>query len=230
MPIIEFLCRAGEVLVGFNTYAVVFRILLSAFIGGCIGFERGQHGRAAGLRTHILVCVGSTMTVLAGFYTAIGLGFSNDPLRASAQVISGIGFLGAGTIMTRNETQITGLTTAAGLWTTASIGITIGMGFYWATAVAFLVVMVTITVLTKLESTPKNRTGKAYYLEVSDITQVNKICDAMSGRIRSVRIVSAKSGMANHVGLICLFPAGDADADLLREVRGMESIVIAVRT
>lgn len=227
---VEFLHKIGNIFTEFNPYSVVFRILLSALIGGCIGFERGYHGRAAGLRTHILVCVGAAMTVLAGLYTSIELGFNNDPMRIGAQVISGIGFLGAGTIMTRNETQITGLTTAAGLWTTASIGIAIGMGFYWATATAFLVVVATITTLTKLEGNPKSRAGKAYYLEMSDITQVNEFCDAMDGRIRNVRIVSAKSGMANHVGLICFFPAGGGDAGLLQEIREIESVVIAVRT
>lgn len=89
---------------------------MAALLGGIIGYERERHGRAAGLRTHILVCIGSATAVIGGLYVAYQLGFSNDPLRAGAQVISGIGFLGAGTILTRNGDHVIGLTTAAGLW------------------------------------------------------------------------------------------------------------------
>ena len=113
----------------FNIWSITFRILLATVIGGCIGSERGRHGRAAGLRTHILVCLGSTMTVMLGIYSVQVLGLGGDPMRVSAQVISGIGFLGAGTILTRGRFHITGLTTAAGLWTTASLGLAIGAGF-----------------------------------------------------------------------------------------------------
>lgn len=226
----EFLHKIGNALMEFNIYSVIFRVFLSSLVGGCIGFERSYHGRAAGLRTHILVCVGATMTVLSGLFSSVELGLNNDPMRIGAQVISGIGFLGAGTIMTRNETQVTGLTTAAGLWTTASIGIAIGMGFYLATAMAFLVVITTTTTLTKLEGKQKKRIGKAYYLEMTDITHVNEFCDAMDGRIRNVQIVSAKSGISNHVGLICFFSTDSENVGLLQEIREIENVVIAVRT
>lgn len=219
-----------DVFTEFNSISAAFRILLSALIGGCIGFERGQHGRAAGLRTHILVCIGAALTVLTGFYTALVLGFNNDPLRISAQVISGVGFLGAGTIMMRNEARITGLTTAAGLWTTACIGIAIGMGFYLAAAVAFLAVMFSVTVLTKLESKPQSRNGKVYYLELEDVSKVNEFCDAMVGRARNMQIISAKSGIPHHVGLICIFPGVNGDPELLERVRQLEGVVIAVQT
>ena len=96
-----------EILAGLNVWSVLFRLLLAAAFGGCIGLERGKHNRAAGLRTHILVCVGSAVTILVGLYTAQELGFANDPMRIGAQVISGIGFLGAGTILHRDHTQVT---------------------------------------------------------------------------------------------------------------------------
>ena len=72
---------------------ILFRLLLSTILSGIIGFERSRHGRPAGLRTHIIVCLGSTMTALIGQYTCLVLGFTSDPMRVSAQVISGIGFL-----------------------------------------------------------------------------------------------------------------------------------------
>lgn len=140
-----------ETLDDFNIWSVSLRILLSALIGGIIGSERGRHGRAAGLRTHILVSLGATMTTMLGFYVAHELGFNSDPLRMGSQVVSGIGFLGAGTIMVRNRLRVTGLTTAAGLWTTACIGLAIGIGFYLGAILAFLVVVITMSMLARLE-------------------------------------------------------------------------------
>ena len=87
-------------------------------------------------------------------------GLLNDPLRVSAQVISGIGFLGAGTILTRNHSQVTGLTTAAGLWTTASIGLAIGIGFYWAVVVSFIIVMITISIPPGWSGPPRAGTSR----------------------------------------------------------------------
>ena len=119
-----------------NTYVVeltwvsiILRIILAVLIGGIIGSERGRSGSPAGLRTHILVCLGSAMTALISVYIATKGGF-DDIARIPAQVISGIGFLGAGMIIVKKNNVITGLTTAAGMWATATIGIAIGYGFY----------------------------------------------------------------------------------------------------
>ncbi len=224
----DYLKNIEMILSGLNECSVAFRIILAALTGGCIGSDRGRHGHAAGMRTHILVSVGAAMTVLAGLYTAMELGFSNDPLRLGAQVVSGIGFLGAGTILTRNKTQITGLTTAAGLWTTASIGIAIGVGFYWAVIVAFVVVLIVITTLTKLEKNSQNRSGKSYYLELDDVRKVNEFCDQFSEKEVKVQIVSAKSGMKTYVGLMCFVPKTVSDAGWMQELRNEEHVVIVV--
>lgn len=215
-------------LTSFNTCSAVFRIVLAAIMGGCIGFERGQHGRAAGLRTHILVCIGAALSVLCGLYAALAMGFSNDPMRVSAQVISGIGFLGAGTILTRNGSQVTGLTTAAGLWTTACIGITVGLGFYGAATAAFLIVMVSITILTRLEGGQKRYTVSTCYLEVNDASYVNALCDFIAGCGGHLQILSAKSGIANHVGLLYSMPEKAGNLQLFEKVREMDGVVIAV--
>ena len=82
-----------------TVFVVVFRLLLSTVLGGIIGFERGKHGRAAGFRTHIILCVGAALTSLVGVYCYKELGFESDPMRIAAQVVSGIGFLGAGAIL-----------------------------------------------------------------------------------------------------------------------------------
>lgn len=114
----------------FNIVTVTLRLVLAFLFGGIIGMDRERKGRPAGMRTHILVCLGSSMTTMSGFFVVHTLGIESDPLRISAQVISGIGFLGVGTILITGRMHVKGLTTAAGLWTTASIGIALGAGFY----------------------------------------------------------------------------------------------------
>ncbi len=125
---------------------VVFRLILATILSGLIGLERETHGRAAGLRTHILVCVGSTLIMLTSMYIFdIYKGvISIDPFRIAAQVISGIGFLGAGAII-RFRASVKGLTTAATLWAAAGIGLAVGCGFYiGAYAVTALALIVLI--------------------------------------------------------------------------------------
>ena len=133
----EFLHRIIDIFTGFNVLSVTVRLLLALIMGGLIGMERGRHGRAAGMRTHILVCVGSCMTALVGIYI-MSINPGENITRIAAQVISGIGFLGAGTIMIRNQSIITGLTTAAGVWCTATIGIALGYGFYLGAYIAMM--------------------------------------------------------------------------------------------
>ena len=112
--------------------SVLIRLVCAAVCGGIIGFERGLKGRPAGLKTFSLVCIGATMVMVTNEYIIEYVsGGSGDPARLAAQVISGIGFLGAGTIMVTGANQVKGLTTAAALWVTAAIGITIGSGFYF---------------------------------------------------------------------------------------------------
>lgn len=120
--------------------------------GGIIGMERGRHGRAAGLRTHVLVSLGAAISAIVGLYTTEVLEYSNDPLRVGAQVISGIGFLGVGSILIVGKSHVRGLTTAAGLWATASIGLASGVGYLTVACAATLVVFLTMTVMSRLEA------------------------------------------------------------------------------
>ena len=112
-----------------NLLTMIIRTLLALLCAGVIGYERDAHGSAAGLRTHILVCLGAMIAMSTGIFAVIH--YSGDASRIGAQVVSGIGFLGAGTIMV-NRGHIKGLTTAAGLWASACIGLAIGTGFYEA--------------------------------------------------------------------------------------------------
>ena len=126
--------------------ALVVRILVAVILGGIIGMERGMKNRPAGLRTYMLVCVGACVVMMINQYTyqVYGVG---DPVRLGAQVVSGIGFLGAGTIIVTSHNQIKGLTTAAGLWASACIGLAIGIGLYEIAVVGGAAVFLSLTVL-----------------------------------------------------------------------------------
>ena len=126
--------------------AIVLRILAAVICGGAIGIERELKNRPAGLRTYMLVCVGSCLIMLTNQYI-FQVTQSGDPMRLGAQVVSGIGFLGAGTIIVTRHNQIKGLTTAAGLWSSAGVGLALGVGFYEAAFVAGVSVFVILTIL-----------------------------------------------------------------------------------
>lgn len=122
-------------------WTAVFRLILAAFFGGLIGLEREMKGRPAGLKTFSLVCMGAALAMITNEYISVYLVKGDgDSARMAAQVISGIGFLGAGTIIVTGHNQVKGLTTAAALWVTAALGITIGTGFYVG-AVACVVII-----------------------------------------------------------------------------------------
>ena len=136
----------------YSTLSAVIRMLMAVILGAIVGFERERHGRAAGLRTHILVCLGATIATLIGHYNISVLNISSDPMRIGAQVLSGIGFLGVGTILSKGRFQVTGLTTAAGLWTTAAIGLATGIGFYEGALLSTVLVVLTMTTLAMFDS------------------------------------------------------------------------------
>lgn len=223
--------EAIDLLQEFNGVSVTVRVLLAAVLGGLVGSERGRRGRAAGMRTHVLVCLGAAMTSMVGLYSAEILGFTNDPLRVSAQVISGIGFLGAGTIMTRNHAQITGLTTAAGLWATASLGLCIGTGFYGGVLAAFLVILVTMVALPSLER--KRRTRReyvCYYLELDNVKRTDDFYEQITPVPEAeVQIVPARSGLPGNVGLELTIPADwEESQQILEDLRKQDYILLLI--
>lgn len=143
---------------------MILRLVLSTALGGAIGFEREIGNRPAGLRTHILVSVGSTLIMLVSKY---GFDSGTDPARLAAQVVSGIGFLGAGTIL-RTGNTVQGLTTAASLWVCAGIGLAIGSGFYLGAIVSVVLVLLSLIILVRVEKLvfiSKKRSFKIVALE-----------------------------------------------------------------
>lgn len=181
---------------------VIFRLLLAVIIGALIGNERARHGRAAGMRTHIIVCIGSAITAMTGVWVNMTFG-GGDVLRIAAQVISGVGFLGAGMIILKNGNIVTGLTTAAGVWTTATIGIALGYGFYTGAITAAVLFFVVITTFTHLEKDKRNK-AQIMYIEINDVNRVNEILNKVKEKItvpNNPVIVPSKSGIGGYVGL-----------------------------
>ena len=169
-----------------DALVAAFRIFLAIIVGGIIGMERGRQGRAAGMRTHILVCLGSTLASMTGFYMYDVLGGNNDPLRLAAQVISGIGFLGVGTILIKGRFQITGLTTAAGIWCAATIGIALGIGYYEGALVTFIASVSAVTIMHRLEySITRRHTRFGMYVEITSSDSVRRVIDHIAASYRS---------------------------------------------
>lgn len=131
--------------------AVALRVIAAVVIGGLIGLERGLKNRPAGMRTYMVVCLGSCLVMLTNQYIVQFYG-TGDSTRMAAQVVSGIGFLGAGTIIVTRRNQIKGLTTAAGLWASACVGLALGVGFYEAAMIGGFAVFGVMTLLQRMDN------------------------------------------------------------------------------
>ena len=193
-----------EYLREFNTVTILIRLVLALIVGGVIGLERGRQGRAAGMRTHILVCIASALTVMIGFYATETLKIDTDPMRISAQVISGIGFLGVGTILIKGRFQITGLTTAAGLWATAAIGLALGAGFLDGALIAFAIAILTVAFLHKFETKLNRRlTRFGIYVEINSDNVVRPIINHLKEKYdaSSIQVTAPRSGKQGNIGI-----------------------------
>lgn len=135
-----------------NEWGIIFRLVLAAVLSGIVGFEREFHGRAAGFRTHILLCVGTTLIMITSvhIFDVYSGRTPIDPARLAAGVVTGIGFLGAGTIM-RYKASVRGLTTAASLWVVTGIGLAVGSGLYFGAIVATALAVITLMFFGRLE-------------------------------------------------------------------------------
>jgi len=185
-----------------DTLDLTLRLLMSLAFGGLIGFERELSNSAAGLRTHILVCVGSTLIMLLSMY-----GFSEfaneynvrmDPSRLAAQVVSGIGFLGAGTILITGNV-IKGLTTAASVWVVAAIGLAIGAGFIYPAALVCVLVLISLWVLNKVEKRfITGRKRQMLKIEVADqpglLSHFSELIAMNKGSIRKMTVDTDHNG------------------------------------
>lgn len=147
-------------------FSIFLRYMVCVVFGGLIGFERGKKNHPAGLRTHLMVCLGSASVMMASQYIFENVSSSADPTRLGAQVISGIGFLGVGTIVVTGQSQVKGLTTAAGLWASACMGLSIGAGFFEGAFILCLFMYLVLEVLNRLDQNfLKSSKNKQIYIE-----------------------------------------------------------------
>ena len=212
--------------------SVSVRLVLAVLLGGFIGIERERKGRAAGFRTHILICLGAAMTTLTSQYIVFELGLSTDLTRLGAQVIAGVGFIGAGTVMVIKRREIKGITTAAGIWTAAIVGLCCGAGFYEGAVLATLLVLLAEIVFYELEGfLLVNRTVFSIYVEYSDCKRLGDIVDTVKKSGASILSLEVKNGSAEQDNPCAVFTVRPARkhsyeelADSVRQISGVVSV------
>jgi putative Mg2+ transporter-C (MgtC) family protein len=216
-----------------NSTDVAVRLLLSFAAGTIIGFERASRRQAAGIRTHVLICVGSTLLVLLSIWLPQTYNYlkNGDPSRIAAQVVSGIGFLGAGA-MIRLGNNIRGLTTAASLWLIAAGGMAIGAGQFLASAITVALTLIALRVLGGLEQRifPAERNKTLELGFKNEIPDVNKTLDTVKSfgvRVHSIDIDQAFDQKGARLKLLVGFPGTTDITELLKTlktVKGLESV------
>lgn len=227
----EWMTSAIEYLRGANLAATAFRLLMAMLFGGIIGIERGRKRRPAGFRTHILVCMGAAMAMCISQYLGITLGQSTDISRLGAQVINGIGFLGAGTIIVTGQQQVKGLTTAAGLWASACMGLAIGAGFYECAILACIVIFMTITLLNNLEKMLTSRTRNMNINitlgEVGALPAVLEHLRSKNIKIFDVEITNVRSAKtaAPNVIIEMKLPRRSPHAEVITSVAALDGVI-----
>jgi len=205
---------------------MVLRIAAAGLLGGIIGYERQARHKSAGLRTHILVSMGSCLIMILSIniYSAVQ-GLTNaDPTRLAAQVVSGIGFLGAGSIMKEGLT-VKGLTTAASLWVVSGVGLAVGSGYYLAAVVTTLLVFITLTVLTKVEHRSCTLDTATFAITTIDSPgQLGLICSTLG--LLNISIVDVKIEERDPLLIILAvrLPANRNIPDVIAAVLGVNGV------
>ena len=198
----------------FNTFSsTLLRLMVAMFVGGAVGLERERKHRPAGFRTYMLVCMGSALTVMLSEYiclmmqtrwavdVAIVGGNVSDASRFAAQVINGIGFLGAGTILVTKRHEVQGLTTAAGLWSTACLGIAIGAGFWQCVLVGFILILISVFMLHLLGSSPlMNVRNVELYVEFESMRYLGRIINHLKNLLIQIYDVEIDNGSEGKTG------------------------------
>ena len=211
--------------------SLVIRLLLAVFCGTCIGLERSAKNRPAGFRTHILVCLGGSVAAVTGHYMYLGLKLPADITRLSGQVITGLGFIGAGTIIVTKKMTIKGLNTAAGLWTTGIIGLAIGSGFFEGGLLGTALVLTAQTMFPKLRLQDQVRTHfslEILYDRKDSLDNVMRFCKDQRTYIRNLRIRADSDGPARYTAILELQAGNERKkAALIDQIRIMPGIISA---
>ena len=203
-----------------NLCSTLVRLTLAVFCGGILGLERVKKRRPAGFRTYMLVCLGASLTMIISQYLA----------SRGAQVINGVGFLGAGTIIVTGKQQIKGLTTAAGLWASACMGLAIGAGFYLGALIGCVAIYLTISVLRKLEdwimASARNMNIYIEFTETDDIGETIESLKKMNVKIFDIEITKIRSadGLPPSAILAIRLPRKAKHSDIMAAVSAVKGI------
>jgi len=187
--------------------SIALRMLLAILCGGIIGIEREFKRRPAGFRTHILICMGATMTTLTSQYLSLYMGYYTDMTRLGAQVIAGIGFIGAGTIIVTRRKQVKGLTTAAGLWTAAIVGLSLGAGYFEAGILVSALIFIAETIFSKLENMLLNKSREInLYIEYNDKASLDNVLKLYrESRIQVLNLEITRSPDSDKMNACAIF-------------------------
>lgn len=211
---------------------LLFRIVAACILGGIVGYEREQTNRPAGFRTHILVCVGAALVMMTGEFIHDKFGGNTDPARIGAQVVSGVGFLGAGTIM-RAGFNVRGLTTAASLWAVSCVGLACGIGFYAGAIVSAAMICTTLIAFKRIERKlwlrNAHRTVLIRTKHLHDATQaINTLFRRLGIEIRNMDFVNAEDTAAEEFSVLfivrmpnCSIPDLYGELSHIKEIEGV---------
>ena len=212
---------------------LLLRMVLAFFCGGVIGIERELKRRPAGFRTHILICMGAAMTTIVSQYLYLEMHYQTDMARIGAQVIAGIGFIGAGTIIVSRRQRIKGLTTAAGLWATAIVGLSLGSGFYESGIITVILILTVELVMSKVERfVLKNTPELNVYVECKDRYSLERIVDTLSERkvrVVNMEVMRAETGDSISISVIFLLrlPKNVLASDVIFMINSIDGVTTA---
>ncbi len=209
---------------------IAVRLVLAMLCGGVIGLERERKRRPAGFRTHILICLGAAMTTLTSQYLVLELHLFTDMARLGAQVIAGIGFIGAGTIIITKRRQVKGLTTAAGLWAAAIVGLCCGAGFFEGAVLATLIILLAELVFAKLEYfIVAHARAVNLYVEYTESVHLGGIVDALKkagAYIVDMEITKSADGSRNPCAIFSIqSPRKISHQNLMAIIAKLEGVV-----
>ncbi len=207
----------------------LLRLVLAGVLGGVIGYEREHTNRPAGFRTHILVCVGAALVMVTSefIFDIYGGKVNLDPARLGAQVISGIGFLGAGTII-RDGFNVRGLTTAASLWAVSCVGIAVGIGFYGGAVIATILIFLTLIILKKAENRFSSRNRyRTFIIESGNVPgqvgQVTYLFEKYRIEIKNIQLYKSKENEM-MIKILVKMPGSTVDLQLLSDVQSLNGV------
>ncbi|NLY82768.1 MAG: MgtC/SapB family protein [Clostridiales bacterium] len=214
-----------------NMATVITRIVLAVMLGGLIGLQRNITNHPIGFRTYILVCLGATLAMMTNQYMCDELGYQGDVARLGAQVITGVGFLGAGTILVTGRQKLKGLTTAAGLWASGCLGLALGIGFYEGAIIAALAIYLSLSFLERIEKYVYKLSRQAtFYLEVNTLRTFKIVVAKMKELDCTVNetIFNSKEALTTGgIGIVIAIklPKNSSKEDILDELENLEGLI-----